>query len=270
MNDIQRKEFEILRQVDTCCRELGIRYFMCGGTLIGAVRHKGFIPWDDDIDIGMSRENYERFVREAPSWLEGRNLFLQHITTEETDPFPYVKVRMNGTKFVEFCNRNVSAHQGIYIDVFPFDYAPASRSEQVRQFRKVKFWDKLFPYRQIPDITQRPENIRMMVKYIVRRLIHYALRPVSIDFIYRKLTEAMTMSSSNPDSGFCTCWLVPKMKVYRSCTMNDVVTLKFEDGEFYAPANYDEYLTEQYGDYMTPPPENERTGHQPYILSLGE
>lgn len=268
MNDVQKKLLYILQNVDLCCRELGINYFLEFGTLLGTVRHKGFIPWDDDVDIGMNRKNYDRFISEAPAWLEKHNLFLQEYHTEKTTPFSYAKVRLNGTKFVEYCNRNVKMHNGVYIDVFPFDYMASSEQEQQKYYRKIRFWELMFVYHQTPDITQKPNSLYLYAKFIARRLLHYAVQLLPSSFIYNKLRETEKLYS---ESEFCGLLNWPPSVILASDTEGDgLIELAFEGKKFYAPKSYDNYLTRLYGNYMELPPEKERHGHMPYIFSLGE
>ena len=267
MNKIQQKELEILKQVDLCCKELGIKYFLDGGTLLGAVRHHGFIPWDDDIDIGMNRENYDRFIREAPSMLEKSNMFLQEYSTEKTTPFSFAKVRLNGTEFVDHGNRNVKMHRGIYIDIFPFDYAALSPEERARQFKKIDFWERLFICHQTPDIFVKPDSLYWWMRFIRRRIIHYVVQVVPISVIYKKINTLLRANAAGEISGH----LSDKRSLLLSRDINeDIIQLSFEGYKFPAPKSYDDYLTKLYGNYMEFPPENERGGHNPYVVSTGE
>lgn len=101
LKKVQECELEILAEVIKVCNENSIEYFVIGGTALGAVRHSGFIPWDDDIDIGMTRDDYERFLKIAPSKLKS-DLFLQYYVTEPNSPTYFAKVRKNNTQFVEY------------------------------------------------------------------------------------------------------------------------------------------------------------------------
>ena len=116
----------MLLEIDEVCGKLGIDYFIIGGTLLGAVRHKGFIPWDDDIDIGMMRSDYEIFVQKAQELLPAGS-FLQTRFTDTELPCCFAKVRKDDTTFIETSMKDLHIHHGIYVDVFPFDYYPQNR-----------------------------------------------------------------------------------------------------------------------------------------------
>lgn len=122
IKQVQAIELEILLEVDRICRKHRISYFLDSGTALGAVRHKGFIPWDDDIDIGMLRDDYERFLSVAQEEM-GQDYFLQTYRTDGT-PIMFAKVRKTGTTFVEFRLRKFPINHGLFIDIFPYDYLP--------------------------------------------------------------------------------------------------------------------------------------------------
>ena len=123
ISKVQAVICEIMQQIDTICRRHNLTYFAIGGTALGAVRHQGFIPWDDDIDIGMPRKDYEAFMRYAAEELP-QGYFLQTFATEKKTPFYFAKIRKDNTKFVEFYLRDLDIHQGIFVDIFPFDNVP--------------------------------------------------------------------------------------------------------------------------------------------------
>ena len=126
---IQQLETDILKEFISVCQKLELNYFLLGGTLLGAVRHQGFIPWDDDIDIGMLRKDYEIFISKAPALLPS-HLFLQ---TNVSDPAWYAnfsKIRNNNTTFIETSSAHLPIHHGVYIDIFPLDDYPENKIKQ--------------------------------------------------------------------------------------------------------------------------------------------
>ncbi len=132
LNKVHKVHLEIVSEVKRICKKNGIKYSMIAGTLLGAVRHHGFIPWDDDLDIGMLRRDYERFLQVARKEL-CRQYFLQTWETDKNFVLPFAKIRKNGTKLVEKNSADVKMHQGIYIDIFPFDNLPRKAFEQKKQ-----------------------------------------------------------------------------------------------------------------------------------------
>ena len=118
---LKAKELEIFKVIIDICDRLNLRYYVIGGTLIGAIRHKGFIPWDDDIDIGMMRKDYDIFLREAPKYLP-EQYFLQTVWSDPEYLNCFAKVRDSNTTFVEIPVAKRKINHGVFVDVFPLDY----------------------------------------------------------------------------------------------------------------------------------------------------
>ena len=134
----QRMLWVILKEFDRVCKVLDIPYVLFAGTMLGAVRHKGFIPWDDDLDVMMLREDYDRFLQKADSVLDRKKFFLQKEFSEHWPMF-FSKLRLNGTTCLEkYHPRDKKVHQGIYIDIFPCDAALGSEAGRRLQFLASK------------------------------------------------------------------------------------------------------------------------------------
>ena len=134
MNKSQQKQFEILCEVDRLCRKHRIKYYLSSGTLLGAVRHNGFIPWNDDMDIEMLRDDYEKFKQIALKEMD-KKYFWQDVYTDKNFGFPFTKIRINNTRYIEEIAVKNRAHNGIFIDVFPIDEFSGNQLE----FKKIVF-----------------------------------------------------------------------------------------------------------------------------------
>ena len=140
---LQDALYETLGEVDRICRKHDIRYFVTGGTAIGAYFWQKMLPWDDDIDVGMMRSDYERFAKVAQQEL-GDRFFLQSPDTEPHTPFYFMKVRMNGSRFSESTFKHIDMHQGIFVDIFPFDKIPRQKWLERLQHKGGFFLNGLF------------------------------------------------------------------------------------------------------------------------------
>ena len=265
---IQKIELEALKQIVKACDSLHIEYFLIGGTALGAVRHDGFIPWDDDIDIGMTRNNYNRFIREAQALLP-EEYTIQSPETDRHSPYFYTKVRIDGTIFMEYCNRNLKIHHGVYVDIFPFDNVPDNEHEYTKHFNGIQHLIRIFNFRQTPDVSEAPHNFIGHVKQSIRHIIHHLSRIISFNHLYGALYSKFTKYNSIHTKAI-TCYNFPKIKT-EYILRSDLYPLKlhrFEDTEFAIPSNFDTYLKTHYGDYMQLPSPEKRFGHKPYRVKI--
>ena len=137
LRKLQLTELEMLKDVADFCEKNGIEYFLIAGTLLGAVRHGGFIPWDDDIDIGMTFKNYKKFLKLAPKGLP-KKYFVQHFTTDPKVSIPWIKVRINGTTSMERHLTNYDIHYGICMDIFLFNGIAENKNRKKKQAKYTK------------------------------------------------------------------------------------------------------------------------------------
>lgn len=268
LKTIQKLELDALREVVRICCELKIDYFLIDGAAIGAMRHRGFIPWDDDIDIGMTRDSYRRFLAEAPSRLSDR-YFLQTPYQGTDNPYFYAKLRINGTKFVEYCNRKLDIHHGIYLDICPFDEVPDDERLNKRQFRRCQLLIRLFVLRQSPDLSAAPATAKRKMLSVLRKCIHTALRIVP----YRWIASALERETTRYDGSGqkAVAFLHYPVRNTDYMLKNELFELRraeFEGLSVNIPKNCDAYLRRHYGDYMQWPPMDQRYGHKPYQLEL--
>jgi lipopolysaccharide cholinephosphotransferase len=251
---LKEKELDILKAFLEVCEKLGLTYFVTGGTLLGAVRHQGFIPWDDDIDVILLRRDYDVFISKAQEYLPDR-LFLQNIHTEKEWFSNYSKIRDNDTTYIESEAGHLSINHGVYIDVFPLDNYPDSFFGRMMLETKLRMLDRRLYDVYRGDGTGVSGKARLV--QMITRTVWPDLKRVS--YIKERLI------SSVPDSSYvrvyCGAW--GKREIVKKEWYDEAVQLPFEDITVNAAKGYKEYLSHMYGDYMTLPPEEERKGHHP-------
>ena len=261
---------ETLREVVRVCEEADIPYFIQGGTAIGAHFFDDIVPWDDDIDLGMTRENYTRFLSEAPTLLS-KEYTLQEFTTEPDTPFYFAKVRKVGTRFVESEWVGLPISEGIYIDIFPYDRIPDDERLARKQRAKVGFWINCFMAKSVWlwRWFGKPNNGVVFPKSLLSCL---AIRLVSSLYskakIYNKLNAELTRYNNTSASRY-NIVRMPKDMI----PVKDIEHLeerKFGDIVVMAPANIESYLRSHYGDIQKWLPEEKRLNHAPELLAFSE
>ncbi len=253
LKEHQEALYIMLCEFDRVCKVLKIPYFLFAGTLLGAVRHKGFIPWDDDLDIIMRREDYTRFLDEAPGVIDQEHFFLQR---EFSDHWPmfFSKLRLNETTCLEkYYPKDPLSHQGVYIDIFPCDNAYAGKLGRLLQFfcSKVVIAKGLYAKGYITDSKLKKLFMgicRLLPKSIFHRIVR-GPRDCG-DYVHSFLGGASKFSKS----------------VYPVACFEETAQALFEAGRFPIPGQYDTLLKILYGDYMKLPSEEERRCKQHAIL----
>lgn len=249
---LQLLQAELLREFDRICRLHGIKYIIGSGTLLGAVRHQGFIPWDDDIDVEMLREDYEAFLRAAPGELDKR-MFFQDRRTDRRYPWLYGKLRMNGTSAVRQGQEHLKMHNGVFIDVFPRDPVPNSAAgKRVFEFA-AKICRKIL-YARVMRVSAPTALGRLGWTAV-------SLIPAAVPFGVERLLRGSVNGARAARVRSYGYHGRYETEGYDKRWFTELTELPFEGGTYYAPASWDSYLSFVYGgDYMTPPPESERVG----------
>ncbi len=264
---LQKIELDNLRVFINICEKLDLTYFVYGGTLLGAEKFKGLIPWDDDIDVALTRESYVKFVKEASNFLP-EGFFIQNPYNCPECPYPYTKLRRRGTKYVEYTNRNVDIETGIYIDIYPVDKIPDNETLRRKQFKNVRKWIFIYQCRQTPLYDRKVPGKFGFIKQVVKWIVCHAVRVFPQEYCIRKIdyfmglyngTEAQRYGALNsPNYDNIYLHLFPLGKA------------QFEDIEVNVPGDWKTHLYMRYGDYSQMPPEDQRCGHVPYILEFGD
>ena len=265
VRDVQLEILGILVKADEICKRNNIPYFLVGGTLLVAVRHKGFIPWDDDLDIGMTRENYNKFMQIAEKELP-KNLFLQTYNTEPNSPFDFAKIRKDGTIFMENYCQKLDIHHGVYIDIFPYDNIPDDIKLRKRQHFKVQFWSNLFIAKTLTGSSVPQVSFVGKIKLLVRLMMHYLLKPIPKTFLFNNL-EKNYKKYNNQKCKMRSMVKFPNFMISNE-DLNNPEEIEFEGLLFPCPRDPKKQLERQYGDYMQLPPEEERVGHRPCKIKL--
>lgn len=267
LRKVQLTQLEIAREIKRVCEENDIRYFLSDGTFLGAVRHKGFIPWDDDMDMGMLRADYEKFCRIAPKKLK-QEYVLQTWYTEPNYGLPFGKVMKRNTVYLEGKKTRRLKENGFYVDIFPFDDVPAEPGEQQDLARRLQsiYRVKLMKSGYTPWIEDGTYRWKKRLGYL-----YYQVKALFVS--QQDLAKGYdALAVSIPESGIVREEYPGSAPVYfQREWFENLAEYTFEGERFPAPANYDGYLTAMYGDYMQPPPEGERENrHQIVEIDFGE
>lgn len=262
---VQEAELDILQKIDAICRRHGLTYFGIGGTALGAVRHQGFIPWDDDIDVGMPRKDYEAFLQIAARELP-EGYFIQHFSTEPDSPFYFTKIRKSGTRFVEYYVKDMDIHQGIFVDIFPFDNVPKNKTVCNLHFRFCRFLYQLYLCRSLSTAYDTRFTQAQSRKGKIRKVLHTLLLPIPKGWIYGLLNRSVQMFNGR-DTRELSHIVRRRLRVYLE-DLYPIRHLPFGPYEMPVPNNYDTYLKAQFGNYETLPPEEKRYGHLPYQVEF--
>lgn len=249
LRDIQLFELKMLKDVVKVCDDNNIEYMLSSGTLLGAVRHGGFIPWDDDIDIYMTLDNYRKFLKIGQQAL-GEKYFVQNYETDNSYFEMWTQIRANGTTSMPVKFKNWNIHFGMCLDIFPLVGVSDNEKKKKKQKKALSFNRLLL---MDGYLKATGENISSKMKLLYK--IPYRIRKAICKFNERKIYLDFRKYDS------CSIIWYDIIKIYPAELFKNLTKIKFEDTEFTTLSKYDEYLTILYGDYMTPPKENERNGH---------
>ena len=254
LKEIQQGSFEVLKEIKKICDENNIIYYLIYGTLLGAVRHKGFIPWDDDIDIMMPRKDYERFVKYCIKHKKDLEPFqLIHYKTNKNYIYPIARMSDSRYKIVD----NIKDYGlGLFVDIYPFDGIDDNDLEYI---------DEVYKIDQSEMIAGRIENIQQDESFFKNLYINH-LKKVGVSSILKDLDKkAQKYSYEKSDKVKCTCWEIKTIKsIDKKFIDKGERELTFNNISFRVPYDYDKVLKLYYNDYMKLPPENERIGHHNY------
>lgn len=255
---------EILDDFVDICEENGLKYYLSGGTLLGAVRHGGFIPWDDDLDVVMPRTDYEKFCN-IVSTRDKTNFYFQ---CNDNDPgywALYGKYKKAGTEINESSIQHLNVDKGIFIDVFPLDDTNLKNTKAVyRASKRVKFLSKCI---------ETKVGIGSTYKRWDKRIVRFLLKPFTIKLLTH-IRHRIVIRENNPDNRYYInygTYYSTEKAIFPQEYYGEGLMVQFEKRQCRVPIEWDLILTKVYGDYMTPPPEEKRKmTHNPVYIDFGE
>ena len=269
MDDLRKTQLlltDMLKVFHDICIEHSLRYYAIGGTALGAARHQGFIPWDDDIDIGMPRPDYEQFIRIFNKEQKNKRYILE--SCRSSDPlylYPYSKIYDTQTTLIEIVQKPIK--RGIFLDIFPLDGAGNNKQDSARLAKKIDFWLNL---KNLTSVSLKDKKKRSLLKKLAilffskgtRLLFPYEYTRNKIDslcqtFDYEGSEIITNYSGAYRDKEFVKKSFFGKPKLY-----------PYETIQIYCPEDLDSYLTKIYGDWKNPPPKEKQIAHHSYFLDL--
>ena len=254
IDELKQIQIEILDYVDNFCKKNKIKYWIDCGTLLGAVRHKGFIPWDDDIDIGMLREDYEKFMQLFNKDNKSKYYFICYETAKNC-PYTFGKILDTSTLMYE-PNKESGIESSVFIDLIPYDNVPDNENKMNKMFKKRDFYKKLNNLQKYKEFYIKNKNKFKFIRYPFHLLMK--LFP---DGYFVKKNIKLCKSLRNMDTknvGNLTGWA---KQFCDKSIFDSFVELEFESKKYPAPIGYDKWLRSFYGDYMKLPPKEKQISH---------
>lgn len=270
LQKIKDTEKDILIKFISICEKYNLKYFIVFGTLLGTIRHKGFIPWDDDIDVGMMREDYEKFLEVAQKEC-GEEYYIQTADTDPAYHLYFAKMRMKDTVFVENTLQKGENKDGFYIDIFPFDVIPDDEKKARKQMKKSVILGMLFSIRKVKEPQIGTYGV---VKDCIMRMIWYSVHYVMKLFkdsdkkLWKYCQKNFTKYQGCDYKRVVTFSANAERWIIENSEIEELVNSSFEDIVVKIPKGYDGILKRCYGDYMVLPPKSQRVNHMPVMVKF--
>ena len=263
IDDIRKVQLAMLDFIDALCREKQICYSLSGGTLLGAVRHRGYIPWDDDIDIFLLRHDYEQFIEEVGKSNNGRYRIISPFT-DDRYYYPFAKLCDISTRILEQNDRPFP-EMGIYIDIFPVDGLPNDEKQRKRYWSKIRVWKRLNTM-----VYQKRVSGENFAKRVLRRMMFFLLKPMTPNWLAKYLNVLSTKYKVKKSEFVAvSIFGYGEREQLPTSVFSEFEDISFEQKRYRVIKNYDLYLSNLYGDYMTLPPAEQRQrkhGFQAFVM----
>lgn len=260
--EIQQAAFEVLKEIARICDEQGFKYFLAYGTLLGAVRHKGVIPWDDDMDVIMPRADFERFMRYMKTEYSGH---LKVCDRKTIANYPYGIPRVCDMNY-QYVSTNPNEPQfdlGIFVDVYPLDNCSGDKTKAYQLFEaaeKKNWWYSVYVG------IGSPNPIKNVVKKFLRAAMHLVKGSDYAQKIDEEIAELIQRETSDRDTALAVTAWANNHVIYDKSWYEKECWLEFNGEKFRAPAGYEASLREDYGDFMALPPPEKRHAYHGYKI----
>jgi lipopolysaccharide cholinephosphotransferase len=279
--DISLDEMKIilidaLKEFHKICLENNLRYYLLGGTMLGAVRHKGFIPWDDDIDVGMPRDDYERFRKIASKKLSAVYEIEQY-NNSNTHPYNYLKMIDKRTLLIQESLEHLNAESGVFIDIFPLDGVPENEIERKVHDIRIKIRKVFISYHYYSyDMINKSywnrtgfveKYIKKNILFMFMKIVKIITKFIDIQLIHKSLDKLLSkykFDESEIVGNYLGAWGSREFMARKF--FGNGKKIIFEDNEFIGVEDSDAYLKNLYGDYWELPPEGKRKSHHSFSL----
>ena len=272
LKKLQKIELNILKEFDSICEKNKLDYFLVGGSAIGVVRHHGFIPWDDDIDVGMNRKDYDKFLKIAKEKYSKKYTIMNNDTNPK---FPLMNTRwgLNGTEYKTKDLKDIPGNFGIFLDIFCFDNIPDDEKLMKKQGTKAWFYGKMLVLSGVKKPVLYYYGIKAKILSCIFFCSHYVLKifHLTSKYFYKKAYKYAIKYKDEDTKKFAYMFdpkrftsIIDKSDVYPTKKM------KFENIEVRVPCKIERYLERRYGDYMKLPPVEKRHNHPPYSLKFDD
>lgn len=262
LRKLQMVTLDIIKIFADICQKHNLRYFMVGGTMLGAIRHKGFIPWDDDVDMGMPRPDYERFMKIVHKELPEGYSFLNYKQNKEYKRY-FSRIVNNNVKIYNNSN-SVEIVENAWLDIFPYDGMPEGKLRQKLHFYRLTFWRVMYHASCFDELVNlnrpgRPGYQRMIIHFIQKTKFGHNFDTYKL---MRRIEKGLCKYDYNKSSTVVSFFGAYMQKeIISKKVFGKFAKYDFEDTKFWGAEHYDIFLRHYYGDYMTPPADAEKDKH---------